>query len=110
MAALTVQTILNTGILPTYAAAAAAGDSFVNNGRTFLHVKNANGGTARTVTINSLVNCSQGFDHDLTISVTASSEKMIGPFEMSRFNNTASSSVTATYSSEADLTVAAISL
>jgi hypothetical protein len=109
MAALTVQTVAKTGTTPTYAAAAAAGDTFANNGRTFLVVKNANVAATRTVTINSLVNCNQGFDHDVAVVVAISSEEWIGPFEPSRFNNS-SGSVSATYSSEADLTVAAISI
>jgi len=109
MALLTLQTVTKAGITPTYAAAAALGDSFPNNGSTFLIVKNANVGATRTVTINSLVACSQGFDHDVVVSVPASSEEWIGPFEPSRFNST-SNAVGVTYSSEADVTVAAISI
>lgn len=109
MALLTVQTIATTGLAATFAAAATAGDTFLNNGRTFFYVKNANVTTARTVTINSLVPCNQGSDHDLVVSVAASTNMMIGPFEQSRFNSSAGV-VSATYSAETDLTVAAISL
>jgi len=109
MAALTVQSIAKTGLTPSYDSAASGGDTFVNNGRTFFVVKNANVGVARTVTINSLVNCNQGTDHDLSVSVPASSEEWIGPFERTRFNNS-SNAVSATYDDEADLTVAAIAL
>ncbi len=109
MALLTVQTVTKDGITATYAAAAAAGDTFANNGKTFIIVKNANVSTARTVTIDSLTSCNYGHDHNIAVSVPASSEKWIGPFETTRFNS-AAGIVTATYSSEADLTVAAVSI
>jgi hypothetical protein len=109
MAALTVQKIaLGTSLTPTFAAAAAAGDTFVNDGRTFVYAKNGSGAPI-TITVNSLVNCSQGFDHDVTITVPAGSEECCGSFPPSRFNNSANA-VSMTYSAHADLTVAAISL
>ena len=109
MAALAVQTVSLAGVTPAYVAGAEAGDTFYNDGRTFLHVKNGNGAASRTVTINSLVNCSQGHDHDIAVVVPLSSEKMIGPFPTSRFNNS-SNVASVTYSDEADLTIAAIKL
>jgi hypothetical protein len=109
MAALTLQTISIAGVTPTYATAASGGDTFVNNGRTFLVVKNGHATLTRTITIDSLTNCNQGFDHNLTITAPAVSEIWIGPFEPSRFNNS-SGAVSATYSTEANLTVAAITI
>ncbi len=57
MAELTVQEIklydtagATEGIIPTYAAAASGGDSFVNTERTFVQIKNGSGG-AITVTV-----------------------------------------------------------
>lgn len=109
MAALTVQSIALTGLTPAYTAAAELGDTFVNNGKTFLVVKNANVGVARTVTINSLVNCNFGTDHDITVSVPASSEEWIGPFSRTRFNDS-DGAAGVTYDDETDVTVAAIEL
>jgi len=110
MAAITVQNItLNTSLTPTFAAAAAAGDYFANTGKIFVYIKNANVGASRTITVNSQVNCNQGHDHNVTITVPASSEELCGPFPASRFND-ADGRVQMTYSSEADLTLAAISL
>lgn len=110
MATLTVQTISLTGLEPTYAAAAAGGDEFPNDGRTFLHVKNTNAAT-RTVTINSRSNCDQGFDHDPAVVIDATTgDTMIGPFDTARFNDPATGRVSVTYSAVTGVTVAAIKL
>lgn len=106
MAVLNVQRVTQAGIAPTFAAADAAGDEFANGGRTFLWVKNG-GAAAITVTVDSVKKCDQGFDHDLSISVPAGGERLIGPFEPGRFNNS-SSRVKVTYSAVASVTVAAV--
>jgi hypothetical protein len=109
MAALTVQTAsLGTSLTPTFAAAAAGGDTFANNGRTFLYVKNGSGAPI-TVTVNSLVSCNFGVDHDITITVPAGSEEMSGKFPVNRFNSSAGSA-SITYSDVTSLTIAAISI
>ena len=113
MATLVVQQIARTGTLPTYAAAAAGGDAFANDGKRFLHVKNANVGAARTVTVASQVPAAAlppgSAKADIAVVVAASSEKMIGPLDPAYFND-ANGRVVVTYSSEADLTVAALAL
>ena len=109
MATLAIQIINHTGLSESLAAAAAAGDQFANDGRIFLHVKNTNG-ASRDVTINSQNNCSQGFDHDIIVTVPATTgDKMIGPFPPGRFDD-GSGFVQVTYESEAGVTVAAIRL
>lgn len=108
MALLTVQQVGVGGLAPVYVAAGASGDTFANNGRTYLHVKNASA-SAVTVTIDSIAPCNQGFDHNLTVSVPAAGERMIGTFDPSRFNND-SSITTVTYSAATSVTVAAITL
>ncbi|OFW99176.1 MAG: hypothetical protein A3E78_14200 [Alphaproteobacteria bacterium RIFCSPHIGHO2_12_FULL_63_12] len=50
MADLSVQFIVQAGITPAFAAAAAGGDTFVNTPRTFVEAKNANA-ASRTITI-----------------------------------------------------------
>jgi hypothetical protein len=107
MATLTKQVVSLTGIEPSYQAAAAGGDEVVNSGRIFIHVKNANGSTARQVTVDSQAPCSQGYDHDAIVSVPASNEKMIGPFPKDRFNDSGGK-IQISYDNEADLTIAAI--
>jgi len=109
MAQLAVQRATLAGIAPTYNVTAAAGDTFFNDGKTYLHIKNANGAATRTVTINSLVNCDQGVDHNAEIVVPISGERVVGPFPRNRFN-TAAGLVGMTYTSEADLTIAVVSV
>jgi hypothetical protein len=104
MAVLTVQSVDLDGVVPSYAAAAAGGDSFVfpATGAVFIHAKNANTTLTRTVTVNSQLNCNQGFDHDNAVVVAASDEQMISV--ATRFKD-GNGSVAITYSSEADLTI-----
>jgi len=114
MAVLTVQQIARTGLtISAGAAAAAAGDSFANNGKRFLRVVNANGAATRTVTIASQIPTAaipQGAAlSNLAVVVPISGEKWIGPFDPAYFND-ANGRVVFTYSSEADLTVAAYDL
>lgn len=107
MATLTVQQITLTGTTPSYAACASGGDEFVNDGQTFIQVKNASGGEL-TVTVNSRTNCNQGSDHDVAVAIPLTTgDKMIGPFPPSRFNN-GDGKVTITYSGVTSLTIAAI--
>ncbi len=109
MATLAIQIINHTGLSESLAAAAAAGDQFANDGRIFLHVKNSNG-ASRDVTINSQNNCNQGFDHNITVTVPATTgDKMIGPFPPGRFDD-GSGFVQVTYESDAGVTIAAIRL
>lgn len=106
MAVLEAQKITQAGLAPAFQAADVAGDEFPNGGRTYLHVKNA-GAAAITVTVNSQKPCNQGFDHDLSVSIAAGGEALIGPFEPGRFNNS-SGRVAVTYSDVTSVTVAAI--
>lgn len=106
--AITSQTIVLAGLKPTYAAANASGSTIVNTGRTFLACVNA-GSAATTVTVDSLVVCNQGTDHDAVVSVTGATTRMIGPFPIGRFND-ASGNAAVSFSSVTDLTVAALEL
>lgn len=107
MAVLAVQNIAQAGLTPAYAAADVAGDSVPgNNGRVFLHLKNTNGAN-RTVTIDSVGNCSQGFDHNVAVIIPLTvGDKMIGPFDPNRFGST----LALTYDAVTGLTIAAVQL
>lgn len=83
-------------------------DTFHNNGRVILAVKNG-GATDVTVTVESQVTCSQGFTHDITVTVAAGVTKFIGPFNSQRFNN-ASDLVEVGYSATDSVTAMAIQL
>lgn len=110
MAELTVQAITQgTSLTPSFAAAGASGDTFANNGKVFIYAKNVDAGASRTITIDSLVNCNQGSDHNATITIPLSSEEMAGPYSRERFNDT-TGKVSMTYDDESDLTIAIISL
>jgi hypothetical protein len=109
MALLTVQKAnLATGIIPTLTAAAAGGDSFINDGKTILHVKNGHTGSI-TVTVDSLKACDQGFDHNIVITLAAGATIQIGPFPTSRFNDPGNK-VVVTYSLVTALTVGVVTL
>lgn len=107
MATLTVQASSITGLQPTYGAVAAA-DVFANDGRTVIYVKNA-GGSPDTVSIDSLVACNQGVDHNGGGSVSAGQERVFGPFDMTRFNDS-NGQVAVTHSFLTSVTCAVIRL
>ena len=86
MAELTVQKTSLAGLGPTFVPAQAGGDTFENDGRTWLHVKNG-GGSALTVQIDASQPCNFGFDHDASVSVPAGGERLIGPFPRERFGS-----------------------
>jgi hypothetical protein len=106
LADLTVQETSKSGLAPTFTAADSVGDTFANFGNAFLHVKNGSAASI-TVTIDSIMKCDQGFDHDLSVNVAASGEEMIGPFIRRRFNND-QHKVSVSYSDVTSVTVAAI--
>lgn len=104
MAALAVQSMrsLSAGLDPTLQAADVAGDTFVNDGRTFVHAENSDV-AARTITIPSNAPCDQGFDHDAVVTIPAGGARIFGPFDINRFGQT----VAMSYDAVTGLTVAA---
>jgi len=112
MATLVVKTTSLTGLNPlavAYVACASGGDVAPNDGNTILHVKNLTDQES-TVIVDSVVACNQGSDHNVSVVVPVSSERMIGPFPRGRFNN-ASAQIAITYTGGVtNLTIAAISL
>lgn len=107
MAVLTTQTIVPTGLLPTYSAAAGGGDKVTPGNDTFIHVKNG-GGSSITVTVDSVVPSNYGTDVDLVVSVPNGSERMIGPLPAQRFANASDGLANVTYSGVTTVTIAAI--
>lgn len=110
MADLTVSTITRSGIAPTYVAAAALGDAFVNTGRIFLHVKNGGGGSINVTVAEQVTADIAGYTAtDLVVAVPAGAERMIGPFPRSAYNDS-NGKVQVSYSDETSVTVAALQL
>ncbi len=112
MAALTVE---NTGVggnslTPTFVAAAVGGDTFVNDGRSMLYVKNGDV-SPMTVTITTPAELRGGIGvEDPPTTVPATSEEIIGPFDPTIFNAPDGSGVAVGYSTDTSVTVAVIRL
>lgn len=109
MSDITVQQISLSGLTESAGTAAtAAGDTVLNNGRTFIEVVDG-ATTAPTVTIASQVDCNQGHTHDIVVSVASGGAKIIGPFPPNRFNNS-NGQIEVTYDDDTSVTIAAFSL
>lgn len=116
MAALSTQKPSAAGVPVTYAAAASGGDSFQNNGREMVHIKNG-GGAPITVTFTAgLSNANQcsfgvsGVSHARVVTIGAASDELVGPFSRDQFNDQADNlTCRMTYSAVTTVTVAVIS-
>lgn len=88
-----------------YQAASVGGDQFAAaSGR--VHVRNA-GGSPCIVTAHSQQPCNQGGTHDKTYTVGAGADRLLGPFDPSRFAD-GSNMVQITYDQVTSVTVAII--
>jgi len=121
MAAITIQKISGgtvalsagkavwTGLIPAAAVAAAAGgDSIVNDGRTYYEVINGGAGSI-DVTIGQAKKSSYGEDHDPVVTLAAGVTRVFGPFSKDRFDD-GGGLVQFTYSGVTTVTVRAFSL
>jgi len=110
MATLTVNTILYTGLdSESVFVAAAASQEFVNDGRTFMIIKNGSGGSI-TCTVTS-AGTTQGraiADDVITVGATTG-EQMVGPWPRSIYN-AADGNIDITWSATASVTVAVFNL
>jgi hypothetical protein len=114
MAVIVASQISLAGVNENLVAAAAGGDSFLNDGRVFFNVKNAHATLPRTITFASQLSAGAvpagSAKADKAVVVAALTEKRIGPFEPTSFND-ANGRVVVTYSdAAADLTVEAVRL
>jgi hypothetical protein len=112
MAALTVE---NTGIgsnslTPTFVSANIGGDTFVNDGRVLLYVKNGDA-SPMVVTITTPLSLRGGIAvDDPETTVPATDEEVLGPFDPTIFNAPDGSGVAVEYSADTSVTVAVIRL
>lgn len=110
MAELTVQRPSVGGTAATMGAASSGGDYFQNDGKVIIRVTNGHATLARTVTADAPNTCDHGLSanaaHDAVKSVAALTTVRMGPFDPKRFNDS-NGRVQLTYSTEADLTIAA---
>jgi hypothetical protein len=109
LAALSTQQVAIGGIGPTYQAAAAGGDTFNPEGRTFLHIKNG-GGSPITATLTAQGSGPGGNPvSNRVITVPNAGERMVGPFDPAGFADV-NNNCAITYSGVATVTVAAFRL
>jgi hypothetical protein len=107
-AAITIQTFnLTTGLTPTFAAATAGGDTFLNDGQTFLVVKNTGVTTNITVTAPNAPGGLTFTYPSYTIPATTG-ERWCGPYDPTLFNS--SGAVTVNYAQVTGITVGAFKL
>ncbi|MGW1102709.1 hypothetical protein [Streptomyces sp. NPDC002540] len=107
MATLATQTVALAGLNPTYATAAAGGDKVQVGDRNFLHVKNGSA-SAVTVTLTSTASVRGQMAADVTVSVPASGERLIGPLQPDLLQNQTDGLCAIGYSAAASVTVASL--
>jgi len=90
----------------TFGNANADGNYFTNDGRTFIWIKNGDEDD-HNIIIDSPTNCNYGFAHDVTVTVTAGEDRLIGVFDTARFNDS-NGRVNVTYSAVTSVTIAVI--
>jgi hypothetical protein len=106
MATLTVQKTIRTGsgLSPALSPADVAGDVFVNTGKEWIEIDNADG-TSTDLTIIS-PRTSDGLEiADRVITIPAGGRRLIGPLPVSVYNDPATNEVSLMYSKITGLTV-----
>lgn len=111
MPVLAPETSLETGLVAAYTAADSGGDTFVNDGKTLLHLKNTDGSpTTVTVTAESSSLEVPGYGTvtkaDAVTVQAATTEEFLGPFPVIAFGRVCAVG----YSSVTALTVAVVRL
>lgn len=103
--ALAVQQIVRGGLAPVYGAANAAGHSYPNSGREFVHVKTI--GTPCNVTIITPGTVDGQAVADRVVALLANSEAMIGPFPPDAYNQPTGDGVYLDFSAVTAVTIGA---
>jgi hypothetical protein len=111
MARLTVQALSTAGLTPAFVAAATIlGDEFLNDGHTFLYIKNSVAATNAVKIASKVAPVPKGLVAiDVTAEVSASGERMGGFFDQGAYNDS-SGCVQLSYTTHTGLTLAAISV
>lgn len=86
MAQLTVQKVTAEGSKPVFSPASFSGDTFENQGDTYIHVKNDYIGST-TVTITAQRECNHGELHNVQVVIPSGEERYFGVFATDRFND-----------------------
>ena len=109
MPALAPEKVTEAGLVATYTAANAGGDTFENDGKTIIHAKNGSGSPITvTVAAETAATEKAGFGTltkaNAAMSVAAGGEEFLGPFPTIAFGRIAD----LTYSDVTSLTIAVL--
>ncbi|MGM9380343.1 hypothetical protein [Streptomyces antibioticus] len=107
MATLSTQVVSLAGIAPTYSNAAGGGDKCEVGDRNFLHVKNGSGSSI-TVTLTATASVRGQAVANVTVSIAAGADKMIGPLNADLLRNASDGLCAVGYSSATTVTVASL--
>lgn len=93
MALLTAQQITQSGLEPVYVTPSVSGDEVANTGVQFFHVQNDSGITITATVVpvvSTVIDPSLGtlVKENAVLSLAASEEGFLGPFEIKAFNDT----------------------
>ena len=83
---LVVQPIVRAGLTAEYSTMNASGVAFANEGRTLLHVKNAQAAATTTLSIITPGTVDGLAIDDRTVQIAAATEEFIGPFQPGVYN------------------------
>lgn len=112
MPLLAVEKVVESGLIATYTAADAGGDTFINDGRTILNVKNASGSPITvTVAVESASTEKAGYGTvtkaaAVAVIAATTGEEFMGPFPGTAFGVLCA----VTYSDVTTLTVAVLKI
>jgi hypothetical protein len=112
MAALTVEDtgLGSNSLTPTFVSVDIGGDTFVNDGRVLIYIKNGDASPI-TVTITTPLSLRGGIAvDDPETTVPATDEEVLGPFDPTIFNAADGSGVEVNYSADTSVTIAVIRL
>lgn len=107
MATLATQAIGLAGLAPSYASAAGGGDKCEVGDRNFLHVKNG-AGSPVTVTLTATASVRGQAVSNVTVSVPAAGDRMIGPLLPDLLQSASDGLCAVGYSSATSVTVASL--
>jgi hypothetical protein len=110
MALLTVQKVTSAGITLTFAAADVANDTFANDGKVIVYVKNGGVGSINVTLTSSVTQPPAGTAASNTVIAVANGSEKCFLIPPTGFNNPTTGVATLAYSGVTSVTVAVISV
>ena len=112
MALLTAQQISQSGLIPVYSAADVAGDTLVNTGIQYFHIKNGSAVSVTATVIPVVTTVKDPLLGELTkenatLVLAAGEEGFLGPYEIDAFNSP-TSTIEINYTAVTSVTIAAL--